>query len=85
MYAASQEMDASAPLRAPRPAIPGEEEIIKQVREIQKVLRQRMGTRKQLDNGDMMFMIGRFGDRWNQMMPVYTLAINSMDQGVKSR
>ncbi|KAK5132907.1 hypothetical protein LTR08_008353 [Meristemomyces frigidus] len=74
--------DTDAPVRLPRPARETEQRKVDEVKAMQTRVRQRMGSRKEPNNADMMAVLDAFGAQWSDILPVYNLAMNTMDQGV---
>ncbi|KAF2398897.1 hypothetical protein EJ06DRAFT_544006 [Trichodelitschia bisporula] len=69
--------------RAPRPATEAEENMIKEVRQIQAMIRNRVGVGKSPSTNDMKaIIVEAFGANWVDKLPVYQLATNTIDQGV---
>ncbi|KAJ0342079.1 hypothetical protein COL922a_001468 [Colletotrichum nupharicola] len=83
-YAMNKWLDEGAPARSPRPATEDEKTKIQQIKEIQEKVRQRVGAGKQPSGSDMQAILKSFGAEWGTMMPLYTLAVNTMDQGVQA-
>jgi hypothetical protein len=69
----------------PRPASAEEAAKIGTIREIQRAIRTRLGTRREPTIQDMTAVLTTFGENWDAMLPDYQLAINAMDQGVVVR
>jgi hypothetical protein len=82
-YAMSSPMDEGAPTWALRPATPAEQTEIDEARRLQTQIRQRLGGRQSPSNNDMQAVLSQYGANWPMMLPKYTLAINTMDQGVR--
>lgn len=83
-YAMNKWLDEGAPARSPRPATEDEKTKIQKIKEIQEKVRQRVGAGKQPSGSDMQAILKSFGAEWGTMMPLYTLAVNTMDQGVQA-
>ncbi len=81
-YAFHASMDVGAPTYDPRPATPDEQICIDQVREMQAKVRGRLGNRLEPAKDDMMAILMQYGANWDQMLSTYTVAVNTMNQGV---
>ncbi|KAK1658787.1 hypothetical protein BDP55DRAFT_637592 [Colletotrichum godetiae] len=68
--------------RAVRPPSQTEQETMKEVREIQRKSEQKIGVGCSPDSGVMREILMTMGPNWPEKMHLYTLAINTMDQGV---
>ncbi|KAK1655031.1 hypothetical protein BDP81DRAFT_308743 [Colletotrichum phormii] len=68
--------------RAVRPPSQTEQETMKEVREIQKKVQRKIGVGNSPDSGVMREILMTMGPNWPEKMHLYTLAINTMDQGV---
>jgi hypothetical protein len=68
--------------RSPRPATEAEKQKVQEIREIQALIRQRVGVGKSPSSADMQAILPTFGGNWVEKLPTYTLATNTMDQGV---
>ncbi|KAK1595345.1 uncharacterized protein LY79DRAFT_547449 [Colletotrichum navitas] len=68
--------------RSVRPPTKAEQQKLQEVREIQQLIRQKVGAGKSPSSGDMMSILTSFGPDWAAKMPLYILAANTMDQGV---
>lgn len=69
-------------MSSPRPTSAEETARILTIREIQRAIRTRLGTRREPNNQDMTAVLMTFGENWPAMLPDYQLAVNTMDQGV---
>lgn len=69
-------------MSSPRPASVEETAKIQTVREIQRAIRTRVGTSRRPNSQDMAAILPTFGENWPAMLPDYSLAVNTMDQGV---
>lgn len=69
--------------RSPRPATEAEQQMIGKVREMQGAVRQRIGAGKSPSSADMQAILSSYGPDWTSHVQTYTLAINTMDQGVR--
>jgi hypothetical protein len=49
---------------------------------MQRQIRRHLGNRTELGTNDVQAVLRTFGNRWVEMLPIYQLASNSMDQGV---
>lgn len=70
--------------RSPRPATESEKQVITQVREMQDAVRRRIGAGKSPSKDDMQAILSSYGPDWPSHLQTYMLAINSMDQGVRT-
>ncbi|KAK0659434.1 hypothetical protein QBC41DRAFT_287127 [Cercophora samala] len=75
-------MNDPSVVRSLRPATEAEQQKVDEVRKIQNLVRQRVGAGKSPSSADMQAILKNFGPKWPAMLPVYTLATNTMDQGV---
>ncbi|KAK1529633.1 acyl-CoA dehydrogenase domain-containing protein [Colletotrichum paranaense] len=71
------------PTRALRPASEAELETLKEVREIQEKVRQKVGVGRSPDTRVMQEVLMTFGPDWSEKLQLYMLAVNTMDQGVR--
>lgn len=69
--------------RSPRPATDTEQRKIAQVREMQEAIRQRVGAGRQPSKQDMIAILTGFGSNGLEKTQIYTLAVNTMDQGAE--
>jgi hypothetical protein len=69
-------------VRSLRPATEAEKKEVKEVRELQALIRQRVGAGRSPSSADMQAILMSFGGNWTEKLPLYTLATNTMDQGV---
>ncbi|KAK4198876.1 hypothetical protein QBC40DRAFT_330143 [Triangularia verruculosa] len=69
-------------VRSLRPATKAEKQKVEEVREMQALIRQRVGAGKSPSSADMQAVLKTFGPNWPAMCPIYSLAANTMDQGV---
>lgn len=83
-YASHSCFDDKALGRSPRPATDAEQRKITQVREMQEAIRQRVGAARRPSKEDMMAILTGPGPNWTAKLPMYTLAANTMDQGVRT-
>ncbi|KAK4501902.1 hypothetical protein PRZ48_007711 [Zasmidium cellare] len=81
-YAMNSRLDNGAPSWSPRPAGDDEKQKIVEVREMQSKIRERVGNGRSPSRDDMREILMSFGAAWDQKAEVYTLALNTMDQGV---
>ncbi|KAF2092664.1 hypothetical protein NA57DRAFT_82032 [Rhizodiscina lignyota] len=77
--------DRDAPTPSPRPASAEEEKKIQEVRDMQAAVKRRLGNRKEPTNDDIVAILTGQGENWPDKLPLYQLAINTMDQGVEVR
>lgn len=78
----SSTLDDPSLARSPRPATEAEKRKIEEVRELQTLIRQRVGAGKSPSSADMQAILTTSGPNWVEKLPTYTLATNTMDQGV---
>lgn len=71
-------------IRSPRPATEAEQRRVDEVREMQALIQRRVGVGKSPSSGDMRAILTTFGADWPTRLATYTLAANTMDQGVPS-
>lgn len=69
--------------RSPRPATDAEQQMIGKVREMQDAVRRRIGAGKSPSSADMQAILSSYGPDWTSHIQTYTLAVNTMDQGVR--
>ncbi|KAH6845738.1 hypothetical protein B0I37DRAFT_447581 [Chaetomium sp. MPI-CAGE-AT-0009] len=69
-------------VRSLRPATEAEKQKVEEVREIQGLVRQKIGAGKSPSTADMQTILMTFGPNWSTKLPIYTLATNTIDQGV---
>lgn len=69
--------------RSPRPATDAEQQVIGKAREMQDAVRRRIGAGKSPSAADMQAVLSSYGSDWISHLQTYTLAINTMDQGVR--
>jgi hypothetical protein len=81
-YALNAYMDDASIVRSPRPATEAERQRVKEVREMQELIRRRVGVGKPPSSADMMAILTAFRADWPARMETYTMAANTMDQGV---
>jgi hypothetical protein len=79
---ASMGMDDPSLVQALRPATEAEKKRVEEVREMQALIRLRVGAGKSPSLTDMQAIIRSFGQDWSEKLPTYDLAVNTMDQGV---
>ncbi|KAK3356726.1 hypothetical protein B0T25DRAFT_138465 [Lasiosphaeria hispida] len=75
-------MDDASIVRSLRPATEAEQQRVKEIREMQELIRRRVGAGKSPTSGDMHAILTAAGSDWVSRIPTYTLAANTMDQGV---
>ncbi|KAK1469742.1 acyl-CoA dehydrogenase domain-containing protein [Colletotrichum melonis] len=71
------------PTRALRPASEAELETLKEVREIQEKVSQKVGVERSPDTRVMQEVLMTSGPDWSEKLQLYMLAVNTMDQGVR--
>lgn len=83
--AKSSKYDEGCPAWTPRLATAEEEAAIKDIRDMQEVIKRHMGDRemKDITTKDMMDVLAKSGTGWLQSSQLYTVALNAMDQGVQ--
>ena len=81
-YVLAADLDKGAPDWSPRPPSEAEQRNIEEVRKMQSAIRERVGERKSPTNADMQAILMSFGPDWVQYLPLYQIAVNTMDQGV---
>lgn len=81
-YAVNSPLDSGAPSWSPRPASDGEQRMVVEVRVMQNKIHSRVGSGRSPSNADMREILVSFGAAWPGKVPIYTLALNTMDQGV---
>ncbi|KAK0647174.1 hypothetical protein B0T16DRAFT_329764 [Cercophora newfieldiana] len=67
--------------RSLRPATDAEKQKVEEVREMQALIRKRVGPGKSPTSVDMEAIRKEFKSNWSDKLPIYTLAKNTMDQG----
>ncbi|KAK3903551.1 hypothetical protein C8A05DRAFT_43218 [Staphylotrichum tortipilum] len=77
-------MDDGSLIPSPRPATEAEQQRVKKVKEMQALIQRRIGVGKSPSSGDMQAILANFGANWSTELATYTLAKNTMDQGVPS-
>ncbi|KAK1826650.1 hypothetical protein QBC39DRAFT_363978 [Podospora conica] len=80
-YSPKEYMDGSLPL-SPRPPTSDEQFIVDEVRAIQVVIRKKVPAGKAPAWAVTQKILESLGPEWITMMPSFTLAMNTMDQGV---
>ncbi|KAF2640372.1 hypothetical protein P280DRAFT_480825 [Massarina eburnea CBS 473.64] len=83
VLAASMHMDDDAPAWSPRPVSDSEKRTIDEVRAMQSLVRERVGAGQSPSNAVMKDILTSFGANWVDKLPLYQLAVNTMDQGVQ--
>ncbi|KAJ0162667.1 hypothetical protein CTA2_4206 [Colletotrichum tanaceti] len=68
--------------RSPRPATEAEHKKLRDIREMQEAIGNKIGAGKSPQRDDMKTILSSFGPNWPTKLPLYTLALNTMDQGV---
>ncbi|KAJ4351373.1 uncharacterized protein N0V89_006713 [Didymosphaeria variabile] len=84
-YFKAAHLDAGAPSWSPRPPSDSEQQKITEVRKMQSVIRERVGAGKSPSMDDMKAILMPYGAEWAGILPLYQLAVNTMDQGVQVR
>lgn len=84
VYVLNAPMNDSSLVRSPRPATEAEQQKVREVREMQALIRRRIGVGKSPSSSDMQAILTTFGADWSTRLPTYSLAANTMDQGVPS-
>lgn len=77
-------MDDGSLIPSPRPATEAEQQRVKKVKEMQALIQQRIGVGKSPSSGDTQAILANFGANWSTELATYTLAVNTMNQGVPS-
>ncbi|KAK4214357.1 hypothetical protein QBC37DRAFT_387240 [Rhypophila decipiens] len=75
-------MDDSSIVRSLRPATEPEKERLKEVRDMQALIVQKVGPGKAPSSADRQAILQGLGPMWVTKLQTYTLALNTMDQGV---
>lgn len=81
----AQKIDEDAPEPSPRPADQEETVTINTVRAIQSALSQKIeagGFRREPKAQDMLAVLQPFGPNWVSLVPLYQLAVDTMDLGI---
>ncbi|KAK2762747.1 hypothetical protein FQN54_000921 [Arachnomyces sp. PD_36] len=81
-YALYSGFDKDAPSVSPRPASDEEKQKLQRVRDMQAAIRSRLGSRKEPTMQDMQAIIAGMGQDWTSSLPIYQVAINTMDRGI---
>jgi hypothetical protein len=81
-YALAADLDDGAPGWSPRPPSDSEQRKIDEVRKMQSAVRERVGDGKSPTAADTKAILASFGANWADHLPLYQLAVNTMDQGV---
>lgn len=55
----------------------------KEVKEMQEAIPRHVGAGRQPGSQDMVAILTAFGPNCTEKLPIYTLAVNTMDQGVR--
>jgi hypothetical protein len=84
-YALAADLDDGAPAWSPRPPSESEQRKVDEVRKMQSAVRERVGDGKSPTTADMQAILTSFGANWMEHMPLYQLAVNTMNQGVPRR
>lgn len=82
-YAMNSFFDDETLDRSPRPATDAEQRRITEVKEMQETIRRRVGAGRRPSKQDMMTILTASGPNWTGKLSIYTLAANTMDQGVR--
>ena len=75
-------LDTGCPRWTPRAPNKREEAEVKEVKNMQDVVKAQLGDRKEVTKDDMSAVIATLGASWAQKLQVYQDAVNTMDQGV---
>jgi len=75
-------MDDGFSVRSLRPAREAEKKQVDEVKEMQALIQHRVGVGKSPSSADMQAILKTFGGDWVARISTYTLATNTMDQGV---
>ena len=75
-------MDDPSLVRSPRPATEAEKQKVEEFKEIQALIRRRVRAGTSPSSADMQAILMTFGPNWATKLPTYSLATNTMDQGV---
>ncbi|GKT46271.1 uncharacterized protein ColSpa_06452 [Colletotrichum spaethianum] len=81
-YKMSSYDDCSALHRSMRPPTEVEQQKLQELRDMQQLIRQKVGVGKSPSKGDMQSILTSFGPNWPTKLQLYMLAVNTMDQGV---
>ncbi|KAK7186162.1 hypothetical protein DPSP01_000769 [Paraphaeosphaeria sporulosa] len=84
-YVMAANLDNGAPAWSPRPPSESEQRKVDEVRRMQSAIRARVSAGKSPSNADMQAILLSFGANWMDHLPLYQLAVNTMDQGVQVR
>ncbi|KAF2452151.1 hypothetical protein P171DRAFT_516023 [Karstenula rhodostoma CBS 690.94] len=84
-YVMAADLDNGAPAWSPRPPSESEQRKVDEVRKMQSAIRERVGAGKSPSKDDMQAILMSFGSNWVEYLALYTLASNTMDQGVQVR
>ncbi|KAF4635192.1 hypothetical protein G7Y89_g2901 [Cudoniella acicularis] len=82
-YALTASYDDGVPTPSLQPATAEESEKIQAVRDMQARISRHLGSRKDPSMRDMQTILSSFGANWDEMVPIYQLATNTMDQNVQ--
>jgi len=77
------EFDNGAPSWSPRLATEAEQRKVGEVREMQARVRRQLGDRKEPSSQDMKAILTGMGGGWVDKLPVYQLAVSTVDQSVR--
>lgn len=81
-YAVDSRLDSGAPNWSPRPASDGEKQKVAEAREMQEMIRNKVGSGRSPFNADTREILNSFGAAWAEKTEIYTLALNTMDPSV---
>jgi len=82
-YVLNAHMGDPSLTRALRPATEGERQKVEEARELQTLIRRRVGAGKSPSAADMRAIVEQaFGSDWALHLQTYMVAANTMDQGV---
>lgn len=82
-YAAYSKFDQDSPEWSPRPASGAEQEKLQEVRDMQAAISSHLGSRRQPNVQDMQAILAGMGQEWTKSLPIYQIAVNTMNQGVR--
>ena len=81
-YEIKVENEEGSLVSSPRPASEEEAANIRTIREMQRAIRKRVGSRREPTVHDMAAILIPYGANWETMVPNYLLAVLTMDQGL---
>ncbi|KAK2058405.1 hypothetical protein LY76DRAFT_593311 [Colletotrichum caudatum] len=83
VYTENAFFDDPSLVRSVRPPTEAEQQKVRGVREMQQLIRQKVGVGKAPSPSDMKSILTSFGRNWDTKVSLYMLAANTMDQGVR--